>query len=174
MNDDTLTTALDRMATALEPPTAADQLIDTRRGQLRRRRRVATGLAATSVVAIVATGGVLASSFGNAGPQPDNTPMTSGGPTPSEAVDDETDTAPEVRENDGPWRCSGAEPMTPQEVEVFRNEVIDEAQLGMDLVDDKVRAYVVLGDKSDAVYQLEARRLPNREVEIVAVVRCAG
>jgi hypothetical protein len=173
MNDDTLTTALDRMTTALEPPAAADQLIDTRRAQLRRRRRATTGLAAASVVAIVATGGVLASSFGNASPQPDNTPVTSDGPAPSEAID-ETDTAPEVRENDGPWRCSGADPMTPREVEVFKDEVIQESRLGMELVDDKVRAYVVLADENDAVYQLEARRLANDEVEIVAVVRCAG
>jgi hypothetical protein len=64
--------------------------------------------------------------------------------------------------------------MTPQEVEVFKDEVIHESELGMELVDDKVRAYVVLADESDAVYQLEARRLANDEVEIVAVVRCNG
>jgi len=173
MNDDTLTTALDRMASSLEPPATANDLIDARRSRLRRRRRVTTGLTAASVFAIIATGGVLASSLGNASPAPDNVPAASDGPTPSEAVDDAGDTELEVRENDSPWHCS-QDAMTLAELQEFRNEVIDEAQLNLDLVDDKVHAYVVLGDESDGVYELEARRLANGEVDIVSVRKCAG
>ena len=108
MNDDTLTTALDRMATALEPPEIADELINARRSQLRRRRRVTTGLTAASVFAIIATGGVVASGLGNADPAPDNVPVTSEGPAPADAAEAADDAEPEaeVRENERPWSCA--------------------------------------------------------------------
>jgi hypothetical protein len=179
MNDDTLTSALDRMATALEPPLAADELVNARRSQLRRRRRVATGLTAASVFAIIATGGVVASGLGNADPAPDIVPATSEGPAPADAAEDPVDPVDtvdselEIRENDSPWHC-GQEAMTLAELQEFRNNVIDEAQLSMDLVDDKVRAYLVLSDKSNSAYELEARRLANGEVEIVTARKCAG
>jgi hypothetical protein len=185
MNDDTLTTALDRMATALEPPAGAEELITARRSRLRRRRRITTGLAAASVVAIVATGGAVASGLGNAEPAPDHDPVASDGPAPSDsaadAADDTADnSAPktadddlEVRENDSPWHC-GQEAMTLTELQEFRNDVIDEAQLSVDLVDDKVHAYVVLNDESNSAYELEARRLANGEVEIVSARKCKG
>jgi hypothetical protein len=170
MNDDTLTRALDRMATALEPPVTAHELIDTRRSQLRRRRRVATGLTAASVFAIIAAGGIMAGGLGNADPAPDGVPAASDGPATSDAVDDAP--APEVEENDGPWHCD-AESLTPAEIEEFRNDVIDEAQLSLDVVDEKIRAYLLLGDKSDVVYELEARRVAGSDhVEILAVIRC--
>ena len=79
----------------------------------------------------------------------------------------------QLEENDSPWHCNQDE-MTLAELQEFRNEVIDEAQLNLDIVDDKVHAYVVLGDESDGVYELEARQLANGEVEIVSVRKCAG
>ena len=102
--------------------------------------------------------------------------MTSEGPAPSESAEDPVDTVDselEIRENDSPWHC-GAVAMTLAELQAFRNNVLDEAQLSVDLVDDKVHAYVVLGDESNSVYELEARRLANGEVEIVSARKCAG
>ena len=173
MNDDTLIAALERMASSLEPPAAADDLIDARRSQLRRRRRVTTGLAAASVFAIIATGGVLASSFGNASPAPDNVPVASDGPAPSEVAEDaDRHRARDPRERQplalqsGPDDARGAPGVQERS---HRRGTAD-----LDLVDDKVHAYVVLGDKSDGVYELEARRLANDEVDIVSVRKCAG
>lgn len=169
MNDDTLTAALDRMSTALEPPIAADRLVDARRSQLRRRRRAAAGLTAAGVFAVIAAGGVLASGLGNADPKPDNLPIASDAPAPSEAVDEP---APEIEEIHGPWRCA-EESLTPAEIEEFRSDVIDEAQLSLDVVDEKIRGYLLLGDDSDVVYELEARRVAGTDdVEILAVIRC--
>jgi hypothetical protein len=172
MNDDTLTTALDRMATALEPPVAAHELIDARRSRLRRRRRVATGLTAASVFAVIAAGGIMANGLGNADPAPDGVPAASDGPASSVAVDDAP--APEVVENDEPWHCD-AESLTSAEIDEFRKDVINEAQLSLDVVDEKIRAYLLLGHKSNVVYEIEARRAAGSEdVEILAVIRCGN
>ena len=174
MNDDALTIALDRMATALEPPVAADDLINARRSQLRRRRRVTTGLTAASVFAIIATGGVVANGLGSADPAPDGVPVTSDGPAPSDAADAAA-TGTEVRENDGPWHCTPGDEgaMTPAEVEAFRNKILDESQLSADFVDNKIRAYVVIPEDGNVVYELDVRRAGANDFEIVSVVRCA-
>ncbi len=80
----------------------------------------------------------------------------------------------EVNANPGPWNCRPTDEgeMTPPEVEAFKNQALDNAQVSIDA--DKSRAHVVIPEDASVVYELDVRPAGPDDYEIVSVVRCAG
>lgn len=160
MNDDTLTHAFNRMASAVAPPAAADELVAGSRARLRRRRRLTTGLVATSVLAIAATGGAVASTMGTAGPNP--TPAASSDAAPASA---ETNSAPTCTPGgDRIW--------TLKELQSLSHEVPEAgALLSLDLEGNPPRVWVLEPDGGGAVLELLLKK-KGEQFEIAAATPC--
>ena len=172
MNDDTLTTALDRMATALAPPAQADELVAATRTRIRHRRRIATGLGAASVVGVATVTATLAGNLaGAAGPALEQAPMASAATTPTASTATTGTTNSKIA-----VECTAAgngRITMPEALEKLENEVPPPGSLlSLDLEGDRPRAWLRRPDGTPLL-ELELRKRGD-EYAVHSATRCAG
>lgn len=163
MNDDTLTIALGRMAEAIEPPAAAERLIETRRARIRGRRHLTTGLVAAGVLAIAATGGAVASAIGDRGPDSS---------TPASAATAPATASATAKGNAAP-ACPGGERIWSLADLISLSQEVPEAGslLSLDLESKPPRAWVISPERGAPVLELLLEKKGER-FEVASATRC--